>query len=748
MFNLGNLRIGVKLALMILGPIVVLFYFAGINLIAETTVVQEASNIQELANLSVAIGNFVHESQKERGRSAVFLASDGAIFRDELQLQRATTDVAITEMRLTIAEFDFDRFDPELQTRVEVALVELDRLEVIRTQVNQLIPTDRGVIETYTNLNGLFLDVVSFMPTLSTDGHISDLANGYAIFLRAKDKAGLERALLGQAFTLDTFEGDQYTRYNTALAERDILLEAFLTGVPNREVAIYNNTLRGAVLDEVDRLIQIAVSQADDGNFGVDAAQWFDVSTNKINLFKQIEDVQASNLISGAALLQETAQSRLILVNVLGITGIIIAVVLAVIVSRGITGQVDNITELFSQVGIGIFEARARVLSTDELGQMTANLNAMLDTVLSLVQTQEERDALQGSIRKLLEEVSDVAVGDLTVEAEVTADATGAIADSFNLMIGQLREIISNVQQTTFEVSNQAHEVRMTAEFLSEGSEVQATQIVDTSAAIDEMAVSIQQVSENAALSTSVAEQALLNARRGTKAVQDTVEGMHRIRDQVQETARRIERLGDSTKQISEIVQLIGDIADRTSILALNASIQAAMAGDAGRGFAVVAEEVEGLAERATNATRQIAGLVKTIQSETNETVMAMQESSQEVIKGSELADQAGQALSEIEGVSDQLAALIQSISQAAKQQARGSEAVAQSMGDIAQVTQQTAVSTKQAATSINQLASLADGLRGSVSTFVLPNSNGHSNGQQRDLEATQKIAAEPETES
>jgi twitching motility protein PilJ len=596
-------------------------------------------------------------------------------------------------------------------------------------------------------LDDRFLAVVSFMPTLSTDGHISDLASGYALFLRAKDKAGLERALLGQAFTLDTFEGDQFTRYTTAIAERDILIEAFLRGVPNREVAIYNNTLRGAVLEEVDRLIQIAVDQADEGNFGVDPDQWFDVSTNKMNLYKQIEDVQAGNLISGAAQLQAEAQTRLILVNVLGLAGIIIAVALVVIVSRGITGQVDNITELFSRVGIGDFDARARVLSTDELGQMTANLNAMLDTVLSLVQTQEERDALQNSITKLLEEVSDVAVGDLTVEAEVTADATGAIADSFNLMIGQLREIISNVQQTTFEVSYQAHEVRMTAEFLSEGSELQATQIVDTSAAIDEMAVSIQQVSENAALSSSVAEQALLNARRGARAVQDTIEGMHRIRDQVHETARRIERLGDSTKQISEIVQLIGDIADRTSILALNASIQAAMAGEAGRGFAVVAEEVESLAERATSATRQIAGLVKTIQGETGETVIAMQESSQEVTRGSELADQAGQALGEIQSVSDQLAALIQSITQAAQQQARGSEAVAQSMGDIAQVTQQTAVSTRQAAASINQLASLADGLRGSVSTFILPNTNGHSNGQDRDLGVTQKIAAEPEAE-
>jgi methyl-accepting chemotaxis protein len=433
-----------------------------------------------------------------------------------------------------------------------------------------------------------------------------------------------------------------------------------------------------------------------------------------------------TSIESREALAPVTASTRLAVFS--GFIAALAAAGLAILVTRGLTVQIRNITDLFSEVGMGNFEARAKVASRDELGTMTISLNAMLDNILGLIQTREERDTMQASVVKLLDEVSGVAEGDLTAEAEVTADVTGAIADSFNYMIDQLREIVSGVQDATLQVSSSANEIQTTAEHLAQGSEAQAMQIADTSSAVEEMAVSIQQVSENAALSATVGEEALANAQRGAKAVQDTVEEMNRIREQVQETAKRIKRLGESSQEIGEIVQLIRSIARRTSILAINASLEAAMAGEAGRGFAVVAEDVKRLAERSTDATRQITDLIKTIQSETSEAVTAMESTTQEVVVGSELADQAGQALAEIEGVSNRLAELIQSISLASKQQARGSEALAQSMDEIAEVTQQTAAGTKQAAVSISTLAILADELRASVSAFKLPSGNGRGN--------------------
>jgi methyl-accepting chemotaxis protein len=415
-----------------------------------------------------------------------------------------------------------------------------------------------------------------------------------------------------------------------------------------------------------------------------------------------------------------------ILAAVATLVAILVAVLVAFLLSRSLTTQIRLINDLFSTIGMGDFTARTEVVAEDELGLMATSLNAMLDNTLTLIQTRAQRDEIQGAIMKLLDEVSGVADGDLTHEAEVTADMTGAIADAFNYMIAQLRQIIKTVQQTTQSVSGSAAEIRSTAEHLSQGSESQARQIGDTSDAVQEMSTSIAQVSENATLSASVSQQALANAQQGAKAVQDTIEGMNRIRDQVQETAKRIKRLGESSQEIGEIVQLIEDIADRTSILALNASIQAAMAGEAGRGFAVVAEEVERLADRSTQATKQISTLIKTTQSETTEAVAAMETTTREVVEGSRLADQAGQALNEIENVSNQLADLIQSISSASKQQSRGSENLARSMMEISEVTQQTAAGTRQAAVAINQLATLADQLRDSVSQFKLP-SNGHS---------------------
>jgi twitching motility protein PilJ len=347
-------------------------------------------------------------------------------------------------------------------------------------------------------------------------------------------------------------------------------------------------------------------------------------------------------------------------------------------------------------------------------------LNAVLDNTVTLIQSREDRDRIQQSIMKLLDEVSGVATGDLTVEAEVTADMTGAIADSFNLMLSELRQIIGTVKDTTSNSVRPPARSRPPRITCPAAANRSRTDCGDLSRDRRNGGLDPAGIRERQRLG-DVAQQSLSNARQGSQAVQKTMDGMNSIREQVSETAKRIKRLGESSQEIGEIIQLIGDIADRTSILALNASIQAAMAGDAGRGFAVVAEEVERLAVRSTEATKRVASLVKTIQTETAEAVSAMEGTTSEVVRGTKLANEGGKALVEIESVSNRLAELMQSISLAAKQQARGSEALAKSMSEISDITQQTAAGTKQSAVSIANLSSLADELRESVSRFKLP---------------------------
>ncbi len=396
-------------------------------------------------------------------------------------------------------------------------------------------------------------------------------------------------------------------------------------------------------------------------------------------------------------------------------------IAVSLFVSKNLTRQADSISDMLSSIGIGDFGARADIVSNDELGDVALSLNSMCDNTLNLIQSAEERNQIESSIESLRLELEEIANGNLSVEAQVSEDVTGAIALSVNDMVHQLRDIIHRVKSATNEVSSSATEIQSTTSSLSRGSALQSTQIADTSTAVKDMADSIQDVAAKTEESASVARNARDQAAKGAASVAATVDGMNRIRSQVQETSKRIKRLGESSQEIGEIVQLISDIADRTSILALNASIQASMAGDAGQGFAVVAEEVERLAERSNDATKQIATLIKAIQTETNEAITGMEESTREVVEGSKLAAEAGQTLADIDSVSNELAQLIESISLSAKQQARGAEAVSNSMIEISEVTKMTSDGTSQAADSVSQLAQLADGLRGSVSRFSLP---------------------------
>lgn len=377
---------------------------------------------------------------------------------------------------------------------------------------------------------------------------------------------------------------------------------------------------------------------------------------------------------------------------------------------------------IMDEIASGNFSVPITVNSgKDRLGQAFQNMSGNL---FRLVQSHEEKDRLQSSIMKLLDEVSEVAEGNLATEAEVTADATGAIADAFNYMIVELRTIIRRVQETTNQVGSSAQLISNATSQLASGSEMQARQIVETTSAIEQMVDSIRLVSENAELSSEVAKNSLQNARTGAEATQNNINAMSRIRNQVQETAKRIKRLGERSQEISEIVKIIEDIADRTSMLALNASLQAAAAGEAGRGFVVVAEEVERLAERSTQATQEIDNLTRSIQLETKDAVTSMEETISEVVKGSSLANAAGRALIEIEQVSQNLAELINSITASSKQQANSSEVIAKSMADISKVTELVASSSKDASGSVRDLVSLADRLRASVATFRLPDNN------------------------
>lgn len=326
----------------------------------------------------------------------------------------------------------------------------------------------------------------------------------------------------------------------------------------------------------------------------------------------------------------------------------------------------------------------------------------------------------QEAILHLLDEMGDLADGDLTVKAQVTENITGAIADSINYTIDSLRDLVTEINRATGQVNQATAQAQATSADLLGAAEQQSRQIVETGEAVTNMTHSILQVSSNAGEASQVAQRSLQAATQGAQAVQNTISGMNEIRTQIQETSKRIKRLGESSQEISEIVELISDITEQTNILALNAAIQAASAGEAGRGFTVVAEEVQRLAERSSEATKQISAIVKTIQTDTNGAVAAMEKSTEGVVEGARLSDAAGQALNEIETVTNNLAHLIQTISTATVAQTEVAATVSRNMQQIQNITSQTTEGTKQTALSVGQLTSLAENLSDSVAGFKL----------------------------
>jgi twitching motility protein PilJ len=381
----------------------------------------------------------------------------------------------------------------------------------------------------------------------------------------------------------------------------------------------------------------------------------------------------------------------------------------------------QRVTERYQGMGSGIYVLLAVVFSL--LAFASLLLLGLLNVRAAQRRAEEaaqENQRNQDAILRLLNEMGDLAEGDLTVQATVTEDITGAIADSVNYAIEELRMLVQGINRAAQQVTQTTTDARLSSEQLLAAAEQQSRQIGDTTASVTQMSSSIVQVSRSAAESARVANQSLETARRGGDSVRGAIAGMNAIRDQIQETSKRIKRLGESSQEIGEIVDLISEITEQTNILALNAAIQAAAAGDAGRGFSVVAEEVQRLAERSAKATRRIGAIVKTIQSDTQDAVNAMESSTQGVVEGTVRSDAAGSSLAEIETVSDQLAGLIQSISEATRAQAETAEQIAANMQRILEVTGQASSAARGSAESIGELAVLSNELKVSVSGFKL----------------------------
>jgi twitching motility protein PilJ len=424
-------------------------------------------------------------------------------------------------------------------------------------------------------------------------------------------------------------------------------------------------------------------------------------------------DEQRRNLArsAGAVLLAATA----------GIVG------LGAVLGRRIGRPIQDLNAAARRMSTGDLSVEVPVRSRDEIGQLAETFNQSIVRLRSLVHTEAERDEerkkredLQRNITRFLDTVTEVAQGDLSRRGEVTADVLGNVVDAINVMVGEISALIGDVRKVAVRVAESSHEMIASAGQMATGAQAQTREAMSVASAVEELTLSVKQVAEIAEASARAARQALEAAQKGDQAVRGSLDGMQRIRGEVQTIAKKIKSLGDRSLEISEIVNTIEDIASQTNLLALNAAIEAAGAGEAGLRFAVVAEEVRKLAERSAKATKDIASLIKTVQAETHEAIVVMEQGTNEVESGYRVTVQAGDSLKDIAHISQKSAELANDISLATQQQVRGADGVATAVQSIAGVAVQTEQGVLQTRKTVDQLARLAEELKASLSRFKL----------------------------
>lgn len=620
-------------------------------------------------------------------------------------------------------------FDKARTKYVDPAMAHLDTAEKKIIQIEQLneVKIDGSAGTDTLRKNALqqlgiyrttFLDVID---ALEKRGHkdfgfIGDFRKAVHDIEDVITKAGLAKLQVTMLMTrrhekdyLLRGEEKYIKRTRTRIGE---LKQGVLASSLSPEVKKQSSVFADQYLEKFNQVIAIDGVVAEKMKVNTSAAQEI------VALTTSIVDIEKNSQASEIAAMNKQNATSLIIVVTASVLTLILGVFAAFFFAKRLTLQIDKITDMFSNIGIGDFSSRAEVVTQDELGEMAESLNAMLDNTLTLIQSREERDAIQDSIMNLLEEISDLADGDLTARAQVTEEITGAVADAFNTMAQQLSRVVHDVKNASEEVNVSTMDVEQVTQQLSKLSDSQSEKIREAIATIDQMAMSIKEVSKSAGMSSEVSGHARKTAREGSFAVKKTNDAMSAIKENMRSTARTVKRLGESSQEIGNIVQIINDISDRTSILALNASIQASMAGDEGRGFGVVAEEIQRLAERSAESTKQIDALIRSIQGEIGEASSSMEKSIEHVVEGTELADNAYNKLVEIDEVSDKLAEIIDQISESSQKQSEESDRITEMMRNVGSLTGETTKATKDTAESMQKISLTSRQLHESIMVF------------------------------
>ena len=640
------------------------FIFVGVGQIFQANrTAHHMTEVSELAQLAVKVGELVHETQKERGRTAGFLGSQGQKFRQELNDQRQLTDAKASALTSILQQVNLSAQPERFQTFFNQAVSEIGRVAEVRRQVDDLSIPASQAIGYYTAMNAAFLNAVSIIADSQGKEAFQQDILAFSQFLKAKERAGIERAVLSNTFARDSFGTGMYQKLIGLITEQNNYLAGFELYADEGSLAKYQEVQQDPAFAEVLRLREIAQQNAQSGGFGVDAAVWFKTITDKINQLKQLENYIEARLLERAETLKQQAEQAQ-----LGYIGVIVVLLAVLLV-------------------LGYFTMRSI-------------LQPINNVVYSL------QDIAEGE-------------GDLTQRVAITGkDELAELAGWFNVFIGNVQGLVKEVKGASLEVASASEEIAASSEQMSQSMNDQANQVDVVVSSMDEMRKSIDEVAQKCVQAATNATTSGELALSGGNVVGETIDGMQAISQVVRSGAEVVTALGQQGEKIGEIIDVINDIAAQTNLLALNAAIEAARAGEHGRGFAVVADEVRKLAERTTEATEQVAHSIEGIQSGTSKAVNQMNQGTERVDSGVQKAGEAEQSLQSIVGSAQEVADMIHVIASAVEEQTYASESINESMNSISDVSAEAQLGASQSAAATVQLSSKASQLQQLVERF------------------------------
>lgn len=656
-----SLSIYSKLILILILPLIGIVIYTGMNVRNHYLEWNSLSTTETLMDLSTSLGDLAHTLQVERGSTAGFIQSNGVKFARELPDYRAATDQMLTQVR---TQYDSQKNDlpAPAKQQMDAALDSLKMLDSTRADASSLAIPAKEMAARYTQAIATIQDIIPAIAEQSSDLTVAKLMTAYSAFLNLKERSGQERALLTGVFLADAIEPVQYQALLGHIAAQKAYLHIFDDYATEELLAQYKQAAAGAAFAEVDSMRNVVIAKAAEGQFGIEPTKWFSIMTARIDAMHDIEKKLAEQVHAFATEHAQKAHTTMVLYIVVGVAVLLLTMGLAFKVVMDIVGQLKTLHDAIGRI---------------------------------------QRD------------------NDLTRRIEVTTDdEIGRTAHAFNLLVDSLQNSIRKVNESAAKVLSFSEMLASTSSQLSSSTSHQSEAASSMAAAVEEMTVSIEQVSENAKHVQEVSQSSNERSNEGGAVILQVTADMHDIAEAVHASSEIMEGLGQQSNHIYSIVKVIKEIADQTNLLALNAAIEAARAGEQGRGFAVVADEVRKLAERTTRSTEEIAAMIEKIQGGTKDAIQSLEVGVERVNREVELAQQAGISIQQIQSGTQEVGLAVDGISSAIREQSAASTEIARQVEKVAQMSEEISAATQTSTDTAFEMKTLAQNLQGLVAQF------------------------------